>query len=62
MFEAADTTEATTILNKIAVDVLFSDASLIGGAELARWVRQGQLPTRMFWTADREIVRPAVLN
>ena len=28
VFEATDTTEAITILNKIAVDVLFSDASL----------------------------------
>ena len=53
VFEATDTTEAITILNKIAVDVLFSDASLIGAAKLARWVRQRQLPLRMFWTADR---------
>jgi CheY-like chemotaxis protein len=58
VFEAADATEAITILNKIAVDVLFSDASLTGGAELARWVRQRQLPTHMFWTADAEIARP----
>ena len=57
VFEAADTTEAITILNKIAVDVLFSDVSLIGGAKLARWVRQRQKPPRMFWTADRERVR-----
>ena len=33
VFEAADTTEAITILNKIAVDVLFSDVSLVGGAK-----------------------------
>ena len=36
VFEAADTTEAITILNKVAVDVLFSDVSLVGGAMLAR--------------------------
>jgi two-component system, response regulator PdtaR len=30
VFEATDTTEAITILNKIAVDVLFSDVSLVG--------------------------------
>ena len=61
VFEAADITEALTILNKFAVDVLFSDASLIGGAKLAHWVKQSQLPTRMFWTADQEIMN-AVLN
>jgi CheY-like chemotaxis protein len=60
VFEAADTTEAITILNKFAVDVLFSDASLIGGAKLARWVRQSQLPTRIFWTADQEIMKPSL--
>jgi DNA-binding response OmpR family regulator len=57
VFEAVDTTEAITILNKIPVDALFSDVSLVGGAKLARWVRQRQLPLRTFWTADRERVR-----
>jgi CheY-like chemotaxis protein len=51
VFEAADIAEATTILETVAVDVLFSDASLIDGAKLTRWVKRRHLPLHMFWTA-----------
>ena len=51
VFEAADTTEAMVVLDKIVVDVVLSDARLLRAAELAQWVRQHQLPTRIIWTA-----------
>jgi two-component system, response regulator PdtaR len=46
VFEAADATEGMVVLEKIAVDVVLSDASLLRAAELAQWVREHQLPTR----------------
>ena len=51
VFEAADTTEAMVVLEKIVVDVVLSDASLFQAAELAQWVREHQLPTQFVWTA-----------
>jgi DNA-binding response OmpR family regulator len=54
VFEAADTIEAKTILKSVVVDVLFSNVSLVDGRDLARWVRQHQLATRVFWVADEE--------
>jgi DNA-binding response OmpR family regulator len=51
VFEAADMTEAITVLNKIAVDILVSDVSLIDGTALARWVRKRQPTTQVVWTA-----------
>src|SRR5262252_7801735 len=52
VLEAADLAEAKTILRSVAVDVLFSNVSLIDGGQLARWVRRRRLPTRQFWVAD----------
>ena len=49
VFEAADATEAKTILEHMAVDVLLSDANLIDGEPLAQWVRERDLPTRVCW-------------
>ena len=51
VFEAADMTEAITVLNKIAVDILISDVSLIDGTALARWVQKRQPTTQVVWTA-----------
>lgn len=53
MFEAADATEAMIVLEKIVVDVVLSDVSLLQAAELAQWVREHQLPTRFIRTAGR---------
>ena len=52
VFEAASLPEAFTVLTKIAVDVLISDVSLIGGTELTRQLQERQPGTRMVWTAD----------
>jgi CheY-like chemotaxis protein len=52
VFEAASLPEAFTVLTKIAVDVLISDVSLIGGTELKRQLQERQPGTRMVWTAD----------
>ena len=54
VLEAADITEAKTILGTVAVDVLFSNVCLIDGEQLAQWVKQQGLPTRLFWVADAE--------
>ena len=51
VFEAADATEAIVILEKIAVDVVLSDACLLRAAELAQWAKEHQLATRFIWTA-----------
>jgi DNA-binding NtrC family response regulator len=51
VFEAADKTEAITVLNKIAVDILISDVSLIDGTALARWVQERQPTTQVVWTS-----------
>ena len=51
VFEAADATEAMVVLEKIVVDVVLSDASLLRAAELEQWVREHQLPTRFIWTS-----------
>jgi CheY-like chemotaxis protein len=53
VFEAADATEAMIVLEKIVVDVVLSDVSLLQAAELAQWVREHQLPTRFIWTAGQ---------
>ena len=66
VFEAADMTEAITVLNKIAVDILISDVSLIDGTALARWVQERQPTTQMVWTAalqsGQNCMRAAVLH
>ena len=66
VFEAADMTEAITVLNKIAVDILISDVSLIDGTALARWVQKRQLTTQVVWTAalrsGQACRTPAVLH
>ena len=61
VLEAADLAEAKTILRSVAVDVLFSNVSLIDGGQLARWVRRRRSPTRRFWVADAEAQAPAPL-
>jgi CheY-like chemotaxis protein len=53
VFEAADATEAMIVLEKIVVDVVLSDVSLLQAAELAQWVREHQLPTRFIRTAGQ---------
>ena len=45
VFEAAAVADARTILGSVAVDVLFSNVSLIDG-------RRRRLPTRPFWVAE----------
>ena len=66
VFEAADMTEAITVLNKIAVDILISDVSLIDGTALARWVQERQPTTQVVWTAalrsGQNCRTPAVLQ
>src|SRR5262245_5412625 len=54
VLEAANIAEAKTILRSVAVDVLFSNESLIDGRQLAQWVRRPRLHTRQFWVADAE--------
>jgi len=54
VLEAAGIAEAKTILRSVAVDVLFSNESLIDGRQLAQWVKRRRLPTRQFWLADAE--------
>lgn len=61
VFEAADAREAMTVLDTIAIDVLFSDLSLTGSGELWRWVEQRQLPLRMLMTAYAESQQSAKL-
>jgi CheY-like chemotaxis protein len=61
VFEAADATEAMVVLEKVVVDVVLSDASLLRAAELAQWVREHQLPTR-FIDVPATIETAAVLN
>ena len=51
VFEAADTTEAVTVLKKIAVDILISDVSLVEGATLARLAHVHQPATQVVWMA-----------
>lgn len=53
VFEAADAAEAKIVLEKIVVDVVLSDVSLLQAAELAQWVREHQLPTRFIRTAGQ---------
>ncbi len=49
VFEAADIIEAITVLNKIAVDILISDVSLVDGTVLALWIQQRQPTTQVVW-------------
>jgi DNA-binding NtrC family response regulator len=53
VFEAATATEAMVVLEKIVVDVVLSDVSLLQAAELAQWVREHQLPTSFMWTTGQ---------
>jgi DNA-binding response OmpR family regulator len=66
VFEAADMTEAITVLKKIAVDILISDVSLIDATALARWVQERQPTTQVVWMAARQsgqdCMTPAVLH
>src|SRR5450631_4734737 len=49
VFEAADVAEAVTVLKKIAVDILISDASLIDGTVLVRLAKEHQPNTQVVW-------------
>src|SRR5713226_4434570 len=51
VFEAADIAEAVTVLKKMAVDILISDVSLIGGTVLARLAKEHQPTTQIVWMA-----------
>jgi two-component system, response regulator PdtaR len=51
VFEAVDATEAMVVLEKVVVDVVLSDVSLLQAAELAQWIREHQLPTQFIWTS-----------
>jgi two-component system, response regulator PdtaR len=54
VIEAANPAEALRILDRIPVDVLFSDIDMPGnmdGLALAQWVRQGQADTRIILTS-----------
>jgi CheY-like chemotaxis protein len=54
VYEAADASEAVTVLDNVRVDALFSDINLPGsmnGVALARWVRQRQLDTKVILTS-----------
>ena len=66
VFEAADMTEAIAVLNKIAVDILISEVSLIDGVALARWVQERSPSTQMVWMAalqsGQNCMRAAVLH
>jgi two-component system, response regulator PdtaR len=53
VLEAGDATEVKTVLEKVVVDVILSDVSLLQAAELEQWVSEHQLPTRFFWTAKQ---------
>ena len=66
VFEAADIAEAVTVLQKIAVDILISDISLIDGTSLPRLAKEHQPKTQIVWMAAVEsrqnIVESAVLH
>jgi CheY-like chemotaxis protein len=54
VIEAANPAEALRILDRIPVDVLFSDIDMPGnmdGLALAQWVRQSQADTRIILTS-----------
>ncbi len=54
VIEAANPAEALRILDRIPVDVLFSDIDMPGnidGLALAQWVRQSQADTRVILTS-----------
>ena len=54
VIEAANCAEALRILDRIPVDVLFSDIDMPGnidGLALAQWLRQSQADTRIILTA-----------
>ena len=52
VFEAADVTEAVTVLKKIAVDLLIADISLIDGTVLAQLTSEHQPTTQVVWTLE----------
>ena len=54
VFEAADVAGAKSILEAMAIDVVFSDIDLIGGAALARWIEQWKPTTQLAWILDTD--------
>jgi DNA-binding response OmpR family regulator len=54
VFEAADVAGAKALLEALAIDVVFSDIDLIGGAALARWIEQWQPTTQLAWILDAD--------
>jgi DNA-binding response OmpR family regulator len=64
VFEAADVTEAVTVLKKIAVDLLIADISLIDGMELVQLAKEHQPTTQMALTLEnrQNLVETAVLH
>ena len=54
VIEAANCAEALSVLDRIPVDVLFSDIDMLGNMDslaLAQWVRQSQADTRIILTS-----------
>jgi response regulator RpfG family c-di-GMP phosphodiesterase len=64
VFEAADVTEAVTVLKKIAVDLLIADISLIDGMELVQLAKEHQPTTQLALTLEnrQNLVETAVLH
>ena len=54
VFEAADVAAAKAILEAMAIDVVFSDIDLIGGAALARWIEDWKPTTQLAWILDTD--------
>ena len=54
VLEAAEVAEAKTILKAIAVDVLYSNVSLVDRRQLVRWVQQQHLPVRILCATDTD--------
>jgi DNA-binding response OmpR family regulator len=54
VFEAADVAAAKAMLEAMAIDVVFSDIDLIGGAALARWIEDWKPTTQLAWILDTD--------
>jgi DNA-binding response OmpR family regulator len=54
VFEVAHAAAARAILDAVAIDVVFSDTDLIGGAALSQWVELCRPATQFAWILDTE--------
>jgi DNA-binding response OmpR family regulator len=62
VFEAADVAGAKAMLEAMAIDVVFSDIDLIGGAALARWIGDWKPTTQLAWILDTDSDQDAESN